>query len=345
MAKEIKVQLYANENDDYNELWKVIDEEKYYARHTYHNAGIWYHVCDPLGYCELDSPVSNDVTFIMCDSEGNECFRYSNDEPNPLPKFADYIKQEWQKVKNTIQHNTERDDLNFWTMCFSGETVRKLEQWLVSFMDKDLYPKEIAEMNGYDINWYGCWHNKETEYTPIPNSQFEYLGKKYQFIKVHHKHDICGVEWDTFECCDNPIQMGWWGTESHPQVQSYMEMGNWFDESIKGTMYDSMTARNLVSQKLRELFPIEKDYQNLIYVEPKPKDNNTWRVNDVCYIKTYGDCAEALIKRDYHIKAITELLDNLSERTKDIIFVNNKDNRELVRKLYPEIYCYDSCII
>ncbi len=340
MAKEIKVYLYANENDDYNELWKVVDEEKYYARHTFNNEGIWYYVCDPLGYCELDYKVPDDVTFIMCDSEGNEYFRYSNGEPNPLPKFADYIKMQWQKVKDNIPHNTENDEVNFWTMWISGETVRKLNQWLISFKDPDLYGDAARD---YDENWYGCWHNTETEYTTIPNSEFEYLGSKYQFVKVHHKHDICDVEWDTFECCDSPLQMGWWGTETHPQVQSYMEMGNWFDDSKYGTMLDTLTARNRVIDSLLEAFPREKDYQKLLIV--KPKTNTDIYSHDYCYEKSYSDCAEMLIDRDYHIANISDLTQNIKARTENLVFLNNRENKEKIMEMYPEIYGYDWYLI
>ena len=58
---EIKVYLYASENDCYVELWKSVDEEKYYGRYTYNDAGTWYYVCDPLGYCELDHTVNDDI--------------------------------------------------------------------------------------------------------------------------------------------------------------------------------------------------------------------------------------------------------------------------------------------
>ena len=344
MAKEIKVYLYANENDDFNELWKVVDEEQYYARHTFGNEGIWYYVCDPLGYCELDYKVPNDVTFIMCDSEGNEYHRYSNGEPNPLPKFADYIKIQWQKVKDNIPHNTENDEANFWSMCWNGETIRKLNQWLVSFMDKDLYPKEIADMHGYEENWYGCWHNTETDYTSIPGSEFEYLGNKYQFVKVHHKHDVCGVEWDTFECCDNPLQMGWWGTETHPQVQSYMEMGNWFDDSIYGTMYDKRTARERIAEKLLEIFPKEREYGTLLFVRKNEPDK--WcTASAYCWEKGYGECAEMLINDDYHVDNISDLTQNIKARTENIVFLNNRENRKKIVEMYPEVYGYDMCLI
>ena len=89
--KEIKVKKSRNEDDNYVELWKVIDPMKgvprYYGRYTYKDEGTWYYVSDPLGYCELDRAVENDVMFICCDDSGKECARYSNKDANPLPKF------------------------------------------------------------------------------------------------------------------------------------------------------------------------------------------------------------------------------------------------------------------
>ena len=159
MAKEIKVHKYYDENDCYVELWKVVGEEKYFGRYTYNNEGTWHYIADPLGYCELDRPVSNDVMFILCDEEENEYYRYSNGQPNPLPTFNAYIKQMWKKVKDNIPHNTENDEANFWSMCWNGETTRKLEQWIISFKDPNLYGDQAKD---YDENWYGCWNNTET---------------------------------------------------------------------------------------------------------------------------------------------------------------------------------------
>lgn len=343
MTKEIKVCLYANENDDYNELWKVIgtEEEKYYARTMWNNEGTWYYVADPLGYCELDRPVPNDVTFIMCDDKGNECFRYNNGQANPLPTFATVIKLQWNRVKDNILHNVEDVKSDFWAECIRGETTRKLNQWLISFKDPDIYGSKAKD---YDENWFGCWHNTETEYTPIENSEFMYLGNKYQFVKVHHKHDICNVEWETFECCDSPIQMGWWGTESHPQIQSYMELGNWFDDSIYGTMYDKRTARERIAEKLLEIFPKEREYGTLLFVRKNEPDK--WCIASAyCWEKGYGECAEMLINGDYHVDNISDLTQNIKARTENIVFLNNRENRKKIVEMYPEVYGYDMCLI
>lgn len=74
--REIKVQLYSGEDDNYVELWKTVEEiegkHRYYGRYTYGDEGTWYSVCDPLGYCELNAPIADDVMFICCDENGNE---------------------------------------------------------------------------------------------------------------------------------------------------------------------------------------------------------------------------------------------------------------------------------
>ena len=109
--KEIKVRIYRSENDNYIELWKVIDPEKgkpqYYGRYMFNNEGLWIYVSDPLGYYEWDHDVPNDVVFILCDESGNEYYRYSNADKNPLPTLEEVIKVEWNKVKRSIPHNSE----------------------------------------------------------------------------------------------------------------------------------------------------------------------------------------------------------------------------------------------
>lgn len=203
--KEIRVQLYRGENDNYVELWKTVEKingkHKYYGRYTYGDEGTWYSVCDPLGYCELNAPMADSVIFICCDDSGNEVIRYSNADGNKLPKFENVIKREWDKVKEKLQHNTEDFTKNFWAKCWNGDTTMKINQWLLSYKDPELYPEKA---NDYDENWTGCWAEKEIAYEPIPNTEFEYLGHKYQFTKVKHKHEYCGVEW--YECTIKELQ-------------------------------------------------------------------------------------------------------------------------------------------
>lgn len=265
---EIKVRLYQSENDSYIELWKVIKPEKgkpqFYGRYTYNGKGTWCYVADPLGYCEMDHDVPDDVVFILCDESGNECCRYSNADENPLPTLEEVIKAEWNKIKASIPHNAENYEKDFFTEVKSGETTMGINQWLLSFKDPDLYQKEIAGMNGCDENWlYGTKSGKEIKYEPVPETIFSYLGHEYQFIKVTCKHDVCGVEWIEYKCTDAPYIVEDW----NHRVKSYgNDVGNYYNETNIGTMYDIRTARQLVADALAEIYPIAEQNASLLYV-------------------------------------------------------------------------------
>lgn len=343
MEKEIKVCLYAHENDSYHELWKVIGEERYYVRSTFNDEGTWSSVSDPLGYCEPDTTMPDDVMFVLCDAEGNEYFRYSNAQRNPLPKLETYINMQWQKLKDNVEHNTENLTANFWAECWNGDTTMKINQWLLSYKDPSLYAKEIADMNGYDENWTGCWHEHEISYEPIPDSEFMYLGKKYQFTKVKHKHDVCGVEWYEFVCTDAPYQMVDWASKDRPWIQTYQYMGNWFDNSTHGTMYDQRTARQMVIEALHKEIPKEKEYSKLLYVKLGDRTQKWW--SDVCSEATYADVADWLINRDLHRKHVDELCKHIGKEIEGKVFASNKENKKLITETYPDIYGYDWCLI
>ena len=347
MKKEIKVRLYADENDDFVELWKVIEhikgEPQYYGRYTYGDEGTWYYVCDPLGYCELDRPVSNDIIFVLCDDKGNEYTRYSNGQKNTLLKFETYMKQQWQKVKHNINHNIENLTADFWAEAWNGETTMKINQWLLSYKDPTLYKREIEDMHGYDENWTGCWHEHQIEWETIPNSEFYYLGKKYQFTKVKHKHDICGVEWYEFVCTDSPISFSDWADKDRPWINSYGYMGNWFDDSTYGTMYDKRTAREKVVAALQKAYPPKEKYSKLLVIRLGNKED--LYSADYCYERNYSDTADYLINNDLHRKHIDYLCKFIRKETKDIVFPSNRGNKVMIKKKYPEIYGYDYCLL
>ena len=304
---EIKVTLYASENDDYVELWRTFDEEpKYYGRYTYNDEGIWYYVADPLGYCELDHQVSKSITFICCDADGNEQCRYSNGEPNPLVKFETYVKAKWNEYqkKMFVSSNTENFERNFWAMCWDATHTLKIDRWLLSFKDPELYGDKAKD---YDENWVNCWHYHEINYEPLPMSGFTYLGNRFQFVKVTHKHDECGVEWFEFVCASDPMVItdtNWnpvddWSDakEKRYWIQSHMYLGNWFDASIKGTMYDKLTAREVMTKALKAIYEskkISKIYNSYGYVYER--------------FVGYEEAADMLMKGDYNIKHISELI-------------------------------------
>lgn len=343
MPKEIRVYKYADENDSYNELWKVVNENKYYVRATENVYCSWYSVCDPLGYCERNEYMPEDVMFILCDEKGNEYMRYSNGMDNPLPKFEDYIKEQWQKLSDKIQHNTENLTANFWAECWNGDTTMSINQWLLSYKDPTLYEKEIDSMHGYDENWTGPWHQHEIEWETIPDSEFMYLGKKYQFTKVKHKHDVCGVEWYEFVCTDAPYTFADWANEDRPWVVDYLYMGNWFDKNTYGAMYDQRSARNKVIDALLKEYPKEKEYSKLLYVRLGDRTKQWW--SDVCNEASYADVADWLIDGDLHREHIDDLCKHIGKKTKDVVFASNRKNKDAITSMYPDIYGYNYCLI
>lgn len=326
--KEIKVKLYRHEDDSYVELWKVLSpqkgEPKYYGRYTYGNSGTWYTIHDPHGYCEMGSPVSNDVMFLLCDEKGEEYFRYSNADENPLPKLETVVSMEWDKIKDSIQHNTENHTADFWAESLCGETVLGINQWLLTFKDPDLYKQEIDAMHGYDENWIYC-RTRQVRCEPIPGTEFSYLGKKYQFTKVTCWHTVCGAKWIEYKCTDSPCKIDKW----IGKVVYYYDMGNWYDSSNIGTMYDRRTARNVVINALEEIYPKVNDNDELLYVKQ----------NGCAYLekKSYGKAAEALLGNDLHRDKVLDIIK--TEREEHHFYQDTEKNRALIERLYPNI-CY-----
>ena len=333
MSKRIKVQLVRGEDDNYNELWKVVKEKKYYCRNTW-GKGTWYYVCDPLGYCELDREVENDVVFIVCDENGNELFESSNGGKS-FPKFETVVKEKWNEVKKSITHNTENLTANFWSMCYDGTTTMEVNKWLISFKDPDLYGDKAKD---YDENWTGCWAEKEIGYETIPGSEFEYLGHKYQFTKVTHKHDYCGVEWVEFVCTDSPYVVDTEWAKDRNFIKTYMYMGNWFDDSKYGMMYDKGTAEKLVTNALETIFPLDEfGYGKLYYVYIN--EENTWCPCQFM-TKKYWEVAKILMGNDFHRENINRICENIKELTEGIVYKKNTENRNLIMEKYPDIYYY-----
>lgn len=339
MGKEIKVRKHADENDSFVELWKVLDhvkgEPEYYGRYTYGFEGTWYYVADPLGYCELDHPVKDDVVFICCDENGNECVRYSNVDKNPLPTFKAFMQEKWKEFCSNIESNQTDMTKEFFALCYNGESTRKLNQWLLTFKDPGLYKKEIDDMFGYDINWTSCNCSTEIAWEAVPNTEFEYLSHKYQFTKVTNKHDICGAEWFEYVCTDAPFVVEERiGTNKTWIKQYYGCLGDWFDKSVTGKMIDVRTAKELVIAELLKIYPKEKKYSSLLYVN-----------GNYCYEKSYLDVAEALLGKNLYKDEVLKLVKELKERTENIVFIRSQENKEKIKQMYPDIYGYNWCLI
>ena len=75
--RTLRARFHSEEDDSYVELWQIVGRKKYIARHTC-GPKRWYYVSDPLGYRELDRPIEDDVTVVVCGRDGYELFRTSN---------------------------------------------------------------------------------------------------------------------------------------------------------------------------------------------------------------------------------------------------------------------------
>lgn len=186
---KLKIRLVCQENDEYNELWATFDEKpKYFCRNVY-GKPYWYYVCDPLGYCELDRAVENDKIFVVCSSDGKEQFESSNLTGADFPTFEAFAKKEWEKVKGNFPHYSVNSEAEFWSQTLGSGTTYSADKWLLTFMDIETYPEEIAMMHGYEENWVNCNHNKPIKKEIV--HEFEYLGEKYMIAKVTYEHDVC----------------------------------------------------------------------------------------------------------------------------------------------------------
>lgn len=245
ISKEIQIQIYYHENDNYDELWKVVgtprgEAGKYYIRAT-DFGGYWYTVCDPLGYCERNYTVKEDVLFIICNPDGKPIGASSNVNPK-FPTLKQKAKEEWNRVKDGIDYIAEDKIKNFWSMCWDGTSTLSINQWLESFMDTDLYADEIKEMYGHPENWV----MRCEECSKDAVSTFEYLGVGYAIYKVKYRHTICGVEYYEFYSGRYPF-MG--------EYENYIDFyASWFDKNNIGTMYPKKIAIQKVKEQLKEIY-------------------------------------------------------------------------------------------
>lgn len=245
IEKEIPVQIYYHESDNFDELWKEVGSPigragNYYIRAT-DCGGYWYTVSDPLGYCERNSSVNDGVLFIICNPDKEPIGASSNVNPK-FPTLKQTARAEWDKVKETVECFAEDTTKNFWSMCLDGTSTFSVNQWLETFMDPDLYGKEIKAMYGYPENW--VMRCKECGKEAI--STFDYLGVGYAIYKIKLRHEICGVEYYEFYAGRYPF-MG--------EYESYVDFyASWFDKNNVGTMYPKKVAIQKVSQYLKEIY-------------------------------------------------------------------------------------------
>lgn len=324
-SKTVKVRLMCPEDDSYVELWEAIDhkegEPSYYGRFTYQDQGTWYYVSDPLGYRELDHSVPDTVTFIACDSDGNECCRYSNADKNPLPKLENVWKNQWLRCMEQLTGVKTED-------CF--------KKWLLSFKDPEKYPKEIENMRGYEENWIYPTR-EELSCEPISGTEFTYLGKHYAFSAIRMRHTICGVTWMEYHCTDSPAVYN----ETYHYTYSLDVFGYQFDDKVWGPMYDTATARQVIEDALRQVLTMPHD-RFLVITDADTADAGTPQ-----FVNRYKlpELIEHLLGRERNRTKVDQLAGNIRDSFtdyclrygKECICQNTKENRARLRKDFPDI--------
>lgn len=315
ISQEIQIQIYYHENDNYDELWKVVgtpngEAGKYYVRST-DFGGYWYTVCDPLGYCERNYGVKDDVLFIICKPNGEPIGASSNVNPEFLT-LKQKCKKEWDRIKDNFNHISEDKTKNFWSMCWDGTSTLSINQWLESFMDTDLYAEEIKEMHGYPENW--VMRCKEIDKEAI--STFEYLGVGYAIYRMKCKHTICGVEYYEFYSGKYPF-MG--------EYENYVDFyASWFDAENVGTMYPKKIAFNKVKEELKVV------YGNAYVCEYKERYGGK-----LIYPLTLEEITKRLIGNDLHRVKVDSIAKNERKNpTYELItpelFIKYGNNLEIV---------------
>ena len=286
IAKEIPVQLYLSENDDYNELWKEIGTNHYYVRETNYG-GCWYTVSDPLGYCERDATVKSNIVFYICGPDGKRLGASSNVNAE-IPTIKEVAMKEWYSVKDRVCYIAEDAEKDFANMYYDGTTTLSVNKWLLSFKDPARYEKEIKDMHGYDKNWLMHRHLIETEII----SKFEHLGEQYAIYRLKFKHDVCGVEF--YEFYSGRLSMG--------KYESYVAYyASWFDADNVGPMYTQKDAINIVAKALKEIYP------SLFGTVKETYGSN------VLTTFSYEQAAEQLLNRNFSRANVAEVIKKENE--------------------------------
>lgn len=306
--KEFKVKLKYHENDDYNELWLVINGMKanqYFARNTYGWTGMWYFVSDPLGYCELDHPCPNDYIFIVCDQKGNELFRSCNgDDSCNFPCLRAMEIDEWNKFIEASKQNITSfsRDSDFFAHWATGMTSDGCDRWLLTFKDPEIYG-DVAK--DYDENW--CWHYTEVG-EPEILATFNYAGTDYHITRQRYKHNNCGVEWDNYY-----------------SGQHYK--GSVFDSNNVGTMYSAREATEKVVAALKEIYPNCK--YTISAVDEYPAYGRGEKYYSERKMK-FWTAAERLLGRNYNRIFVDSVIEN--ERNNPSMYADYKE----IKAKYPD---------
>lgn len=266
---EYRVQFYSEEDDSYVELWQLVGQKKYIARYTC-GPKRWYYVSDPLGYCELDHAIKDDVTIIVCDWNGNELFRTSNADCSVgfnTPKqeaFAQWTK--YAKERNPSV-SVENQSAQFFAHWATGTPVGDFNSWLLSFQDPDRY----EEAKDYAENWLWRRNEQVGEFETL--AEYTYLGEIKKIERGHFRHTVCGVEWDEYFAGDYFI-------------------GSDFDSSNVGTMYSEAEARRILTAAIVGNF-LEARVLSIVRTYTPFGQNETYHKEERVRIENAWECIVA----------------------------------------------------
>jgi len=243
-VKKVLVFKLEEADDCYNELWQTVpcgnENPKYYCRHTI-GPGQWYNVCDPFGYRELDYPVPDDIVFVVCSSEEDHkpLFGVSNKDGAYVKTLAETAREKWRKLGEQYPHYTYSGSDEFWAQASDMGTTIDADKWLLTFKDPEIYG---AEAQDYDENW--IYHCQETSRDVI--GHFDYLGKKYYFLRMVKCQTVCKKKITEYWVAD---------AVSREKYNSHlvMFMGSYFVGN-PGTMYVKRDAFSVVEKALREIY-------------------------------------------------------------------------------------------
>ena len=288
--KEIKVFLRYNEVNDYQELWQVVGEERYYSRYTAYHPSRWYYVCDPLGYAELDREVPGNVMFVVCNEDGEPLFGSSNVFGAVFPTFEEMCHLEWGRIKNDYPHFKDNTEADFWSQYLGQGTTISADRWLLTFKDPEIYGDAAKD---YDENW--IYHKKIVEDQAI--SSFSYLGRRYGIFKVTYEQENCKKHiteyWVAgFRHYDNGEE----SSISMDRENMCMFLDSYF-KGEPGTMYLKRDAIEVVAESLKEIYgnkPISEIHDSYGFVYER--------------FMSYPQAAERILDHNWNRKHVEEIL-------------------------------------
>lgn len=220
-----KVAIRSQANDCFVEVWKVIGEKKYFARYVC-GLPVWYFVCDPMGYCELDHACPDDYVFEVCDQDGNVLFKDSNGVENraPFVTLEGKTRQVWASIQDEYE---TRDGLN---------------DWLLSYMTPENLAKDPSRTQFCpEDNWVAFWYDRVGHEIV---HEYDHLGTKYCIYAITCKHLFCDCTW--VEYMAGEANMDW----EYPFFIKYF--GSQFDDT-HGPMYSKRKACEYVMDALKQM--------------------------------------------------------------------------------------------